>query len=133
MVTSVCMCQTNIVLTKQEYEKLLKQRDKARKEVIEVKTRLTVYRDSVISHRQIINTESHHIIVTNDCDEFKKQILQLKNYNSGLIKSSEHTNKTLKRVRLRLKPETYKTVVIYFLGAYLLYRTIDDLNNRHDK
>lgn len=128
----MCMCQTNVILTKAEYERLVKQRDHARKEVVEVKTKLIVYRDSVINHKPAEHNVKE-VSVINNCDEFKKQILQLKNYNAGLIVTNTHTSKKLKKVRLRLRPNTYKSVLIYMMGTYLVYRTIDDFYNFYDR
>lgn len=123
------MCQSNVVLLKSEYEKLLQERNSLRREVVVFRTRYITLTDSV---KHIL--EVPKIIVVNNCEDFKQRILQLEDYNKGLKKNnislvSTNTSKDRKLniFRRRLKPKAYNTVGSAMLITYLVLRTTDDL------
>lgn len=128
---NVCMSQSksNVVLTKIEYEKLLQERNKLRGDIILIRTQYITLKDSVT---HIV--EVPKVVITNDCDEFKRRIASMENFNAGLKNNNISivtTNRTLQRRVIRFRrrslPNTGKSVGLILLGSYTLYSIIDQI------
>ncbi len=123
---SVCLCQTNVVLPKSEYEKLLSQRNKLRQEIVHIRTEMTVFKDSIINHYHKVEV----VVKENNCEDFKKRILQLELNNKSLNIINIADKSTISKVRRRARPNDNMKVAVILLSTYCILYTLADLTSK---